>query len=518
MALPEWIVGDPRIVVRNEHVQWSVDALESQVDRWAERIDAVAEAPIGLIAANSPAWIAVDLAAHVAGATLVPLPSFFTRAQLQHAIDACGMQAMIVSDAALARELGFTEQRTAGGALDLFARNDRRPARIAREHRPPIQKITFTSGTTGTPKGVRLSAATQVRTASALATALAALDIESHLSLLPYSLLLENVAGIYAPMMLGASCACPLLEEVGLTGACGFDAHRCLDAIARYQAQSVIVLPQMLAQLVERLSATRGKDPRIRPLKFVAVGGARTPPALIALARVLGLPVYEGYGLSECASVVSLNRPGADRIGSVGRALPGTSVRIAADGEIEVAGRDFAGYIGLEPADAQIATPQSRSEGQQGCSSLEPPANAWIETGDIGNIDAAGFISIVGRKRNVLVTSFGRNVAPEWPEGLLTEQPSIAQAVVFGDARPYLVAVLVASRVDVTDAEIAQAVAAVNRALPDYARIGAWLRAGQAFTSADKLATPTGRIRRDAVFARYADALGRLYSADHQHA
>jgi long-subunit acyl-CoA synthetase (AMP-forming) len=164
-------------------------------------------------------------------------------------------------------------------------------------------------------------------------------------------------------------------------------------------------------------------------------------------------------------------------------------VRVAADGEIEVAGRAFCGYLGA---------PQS--------------SGAWIKTGDIGAIDSAGFISVSGRRKNVLVTTFGRNIAPEWPEALLTEQPAIAQAAVFGDDRPYLVALLVVSSASISDATLAAAVDAANRDLPDYARIGGWVRADQAFTAANGLATAHGRVCREAVRARYAQVLDEQYA------
>ena len=498
MALPEWVSGAARVALQNERLCWSRADLEHHVDALVDLLHASQRigAPIGLAADNSPHWIAADLAAQVAGATLVPLPAFFTRDQLNHVIDVSGIESMLAADGSVPAALGFSRQGGPDEALGLFARPRAARARAATPNGETVQKITFTSGTTGTPKGVRLLIAEQIRTARGLAIALEPLGIESHLSLLPFSILLENVAGVYAPLLLGARCVCPALDEVGLSGACRFDADRCLTAIERYQPHSIILLPQMLSALVERLAAARGTDRRIRSLKLAAVGGAKTPPALIARARALGLPAYEGYGLSECASVVSLNHPGADRIGSVGRALSGVTVRVAADGEIEVAGRSFAGYLGTD----------------------QPASSAWLPTGDLGTVDAAGYLSIVGRKKDVLVTGFGRNVAAQWPEARLLEHASIGQAAVFGDARPYLVAVLVASSADVSDAMIASAVAAANSDLPDYAQIKGWLRAPHAFTADNGLATANGRVRRDAILGHYAHALDRLYTASARQA
>ena len=497
MRLPDWIPPQTRCVLRDERLHWSATDLEHHVDALTEILASACTncAPIGLLADNSPHWIAVDLAAQLTGATLIPLPDFFSDAQLRHAIAAIGMGSIVCADGSRAASLGFTRRVSATAALGLFVRDGAASACIEAGRLEGGQKITFTSGTTGAPKGIRLSTADQLHTARGLAKVLSPLGIESHLCLLPLSILLENVAGIYSALLLGASCACPALAEVGLSGACRFDADRCLAAIERYRPHSIIVLPQMLSALVERLSAMGGSASPIRGLKFVAVGGAKTSPSLIAKARSLGLPVYEGYGLSESASVVSLNHPGADRIGTVGRALPGTAVRIAADGEIEVAGRSFA-YLGGERTDA----------------------DTWMKTGDRGTVDDGGYLSIVGRSKDVLVTSFGRNIAPEWLEARLLEHAAVTQAVVVGDARPHVVAVLVARSPDVSDATLEAAVDCVNRDLPEYARIKGWLRAAQAFTASNGLATANGRIRRAAVYECYAEPLNRLYVADDQAA
>ncbi|MCC6533070.1 MAG: AMP-binding protein [Burkholderiales bacterium] len=441
---------------------------------------------VGLLADNSAHWIAIDLAAQVAGVSLVPLPGFFSREQLGHAVRASGMQALFCADRDQAAALGFADRCARVGPLHLFCvRGETRPAHDAGLGRA-ARKLSFTSGTTGTPKPVLLSAPQQLATAHALAARIAALGIRRHLSLLPLPVLLENVAGVYTALTLGAACICPPLEQIGVHGASGFEPKRCLEAIAHYRPDSLILLPQMLHALVARLATDPGLRRALRMLKFVAVGGAKTPAPLIERARELGLPVYEGYGLTECASVVSLNTPGADRIGSVGVPLEHLRVRLASDGEIEI----------------EIAGPA--------CSGCAQTAGGWLPTGDLGTIDGQGFLSILGRKKNVIVTSFGRNVSPEWPESLLLEHPQLAQAAVFGEARPCLVAVLVVSS-PVDDAALDRLVAGVNRRLPDYARIHAWLRAEEPFTARNALATANGRVRRDAVLQRYGRELSALY-------
>ena len=427
---------------------------------------------LGLLADNGPDWVAVDLDAEAAGIALVPLPPFFTPAQLAHAVASTGMDALYCTSESTARALGFHRKNK----LPWYSR-EAPPVPLP----PGTAKITFTSGTTGAPKGVCLSAAAQRAVARSLAQAMRSLGIERHLCLLPLAVLLENVAGVYAPLAAGAQWIAPPLAEVGMSGATGFDARACLAAIVRHQAHSVILLPQMLLSLVNALE----KEPRSLPLRFVAVGGARVAPALIERARALGLPVYEGYGLSECASVAALNTPQGDRPGSVGRALPHLGVRIAGDGEIVVSGSGFLGYVGQAFTDNEFFT------------------------GDLGSLDADGFLHVAGRRKHMLITSFGRNVAPEWPEAELLAGGALAQAAVFGEGRPQLCAVLVPAPA-ASDAAIAAQVGAANARLPYYARIAHWVRAESPFAPHNGLATPNGRVRRDAVWERYRERFDAL--------
>ena len=431
--------------------------LDQRVERLAHALSHARPRPrvLGLLADNSADWVVVDLAAQRAGVVLVPLPSFFTDAQLAHAVSTSGMDALI------GRALpGFD----AAGAIEGLPFHRRAAKRVKFPSR--TAKITYTSGTTGAPKGVPLRSAQQWLVAQALADATANLDLRRHLCLLPLAVLLENVAGIYAPLGAGMEICLPPLAEVGLRGSSSFDARACLAALERWQPHSVILLPQMLAALAAALE--HGARPP-RSLRFAAVGGAKVSVALILRARALGLPVYEGYGLSECASVVSINLPGADRPGSVGRPLPHAKVRIE-DGEIVV---------------------------------------DKLPTGDLGHLDADGFLHVDGRRKNLLITSFGRNVSPEWPEAELLAGRAIAQAAVFGEARAQLCAVVVPAPGASHEAVDAQ-VRAANERLPDYARIDTWMRADEPFTPQNGLATANGRARRDALWHAYGKRLDAL--------
>jgi acyl-CoA synthetase (AMP-forming)/AMP-acid ligase II len=208
---------------------------------------------------------------------------------------------------------------------------------------PGTAKISYTSGTTGTPKGVCLSQAAIDRVAASLHEVTRDLAVRRHLCLLPLATLLENIAGVYAPLLAGAEIALPGLDEVGLRGATGLDLRQLLHCIAAYEPDSLILLPQMLAGLVG--AAERGA--RLpRSLRFVAVGGGVVGLPLLERAARAGIPVYEGYGLTECGSVVALNTAAARRR-ERGRPLPHSRVRISGDGGCSSAARDDV-YLGGE--------------------------------------------------------------------------------------------------------------------------------------------------------------------------
>ena len=447
-------------------------ALLEEVDRWCDALGAARVVATTLD--NGPQWLAVDLAVRRRGGVHVPLPPYFSPGQRAHALASSGADALVSAPEAGASATGVLAD-----------------ARIQPLEPAPAQLpagtacVTYTSGTTGAPKGVCLGADALEAVARSLVAATSALAPERHLCLLPLSTLLEQIGGLYAPILAGASIALPGLAEIGYSGAAGLDAGRLLACLRRYRPESVIVVPQILSAMVRAAEAGAELPGSLR---FVAVGGARVGERLLARAAAVGLPVYEGYGLSECASVVCLNRPGANRPGSVGRALDHAQLRFGADGELFVGGVRMLGYVG------------------------EPPQAGEIATGDLARIDADGFVYLLGRRRDVFVTAYGRNVAPDWVESELAQHPAIAQAAVFGEARPTNVAVLVPAGANVADEALRHAVSEVNRELPDYARVDAYLRADEPFSLANGLATANGRVRRDRVRARYAAGLETLYA------
>jgi long-chain acyl-CoA synthetase len=428
-----------------------------------------------LLAENGCAWAIADLALLQLAAVNLPLPTFFTPLQKRHALEDAGVNAVLTDNATafLAHHPEFRRRGVAPGSqLELLTRDPVMP--------PRALKITYTSGSTGTPKGVCLTAETLWAVSASLAHAVRGAGVSRHLCLLPLSTLLENLTAVHVPLLLGATSLLPPAARTGMSyGA--FDPRRLLAAIAGSQARSLVLVPELLRALV----AVAGADPQeargvFQSLRFIAVGGATVSPVLLEQAEALGLPVFEGYGLSECGSVVCLNTPQARRRGSVGKPLPHVRLRVDAEGEIHVSSEAF----------------------------------GEIATGDLGEIDADGYVYVRGRRRNRFITSFGRNVTPEWVERELRHEPQFALAMVVGEARPWVAALLWPSAAGSEPGGIESAIERVNARLPDYAQVRGWVCAPDSPDERAQLLTANGRLRREAVLARHGARLEALYTSE----
>jgi long-subunit acyl-CoA synthetase (AMP-forming) len=464
-ALAERAPSD--IVLRDTERAMSVAEVRVRIDDLADRLSRLPPGPIGSRLDNGIGWVLLDLALRRCSRAHVPLPPFFTEAQVAHALQvAVAVAVPVDTDRAEAPDRGLALR-----VLD----HDPQPVH------PGTGTVTYTSGSTGSPKGVCLDPSLPETVAASLAAAMAPIGARRHLCVLPLGVLLETVGGVYAPLLAGGSIDLPGLADLGHGGSSGLDPNRLLGTLQHFRPQSLILVPQLLQALVFAVeSGARLPD----SLRLIAVGGARVPLSLLGRAEAAGLPVFEGYGLSECASVVCLNRPGAHRAGSVGRALPHTSVRLSADGEILVDGPRFLGYAG----------------------EAAPPPGP-LATGDLGRIDHDGFVHVDGRRKAMYITAWGRNVSPEWIEAELTQHPHIAQALACGEGRSQAVAVLVPRDPSLTRIQLERAVTQVNAGLPDYARIGAVVRADEPFSAANGQLTGNGRPRRAAIVTRYAAAM-----------
>jgi long-chain acyl-CoA synthetase len=269
--------------------------LERAVRRSAEFLRASKAKCIALALDNSAAWTALDLGAMAAGTVLVPLPFFFSAQQVVHAIHDAGAASLVTDRPEHYEKLlagaGVAVREKSPLVLAGRMLTELRLTGIAAVRLPAgTAKITYTSGTTGQPKGVCLSVSALEAVSLSLLTASGAKAADRHLSALPLSTLLENIGGIYVPLLAGASCLLPPLAKVGLSGASGLDADLLCSALAEYRAHSTILTPEMLLGLVSALEAGRACPARLR---FIAVGGASVAPRLLQRAEAAGLPVFD---------------------------------------------------------------------------------------------------------------------------------------------------------------------------------------------------------------------------------
>ena len=474
-----------RLALTDGHQQFTYAELAAAVKSLANWIARQKVNTVALHGINSIDWVLIDLACQDEAVKCIPLPDFFVSSQLHQCIFESQVDLLLSSSDELISEVlaGNTTCRQLSTPFSLKALRIIASTEDGQAVDPcpaTTQKITFTSGSTGVPKGVCLSADHQWLTAQSIATAI---DIRRprHLCLLPLATLLENVAGVYAPLLKGGTVIVPNDQERGLGGSSSLDAKQLLTCISSYKPTTLILIPQLLSVLVA--ACQQGWCPP-ESLEFIAIGGAKVSPDLLNEATNLGLPVFEGYGLSECGSVVALNTPSANQPGSVGKILEHCELHIE-DGEVIVTDSLFLGYLGEQ-------------------SSWRPKS---FKTGDLGELNG-GFLSINGRSKNILISSFGRNINPEWVESELLAHPLLRQCVVVGDSRPYLSALLRADQ-SINPQQIQKWIDEVNTKLPDYAQVKAWLCLSDSEWNSNL--TANGRPKRNQINTNLASKIDTLY-------
>ncbi|MDK8462162.1 AMP-binding protein [Marinobacter sp. SS13-12] len=460
-ALPELLgrqagILPSRVALRGPDSAFSYAQMMQAANALADQLNRSGVRRAGLCGDNSVAWVLADLACLLAGVVCVPMPVFFSHSQTSHLIERAGLDCLLsVEASAGAEHLGH----------GIWLRHLPVSAAAARMPRETA-KITFTSGSTGTPKGVCLSVEQMTATTLALKERLGGVELEQHLCLLPMATLLENIAGIYLPLLMGGTVNIAPLQSLGMTGSSGLDPARLVQGINQGEPHSLILVPELAMALV---TAAEHGQLDSRSFRFLAVGGGRVSSGLLARGHAAGLPLYEGYGLSECSSVVALNVPGAEVEGTVGKPLSHVEVRVDDRRHILIRGNTHLGYLGEQPDDHE-----------------------WLDTGDLGAVDTAGFLSVNGRAKNLLITSFGRNISPEWLESELVQALGAHQAVVFGDGDPNPSA-LVVIRDGRSPEQLRGALATLNAGLPDYARLEAVYIRRQLLTQAQGHWTANGR-------------------------
>ncbi len=252
-------------------------------------------------------------------------------------------------------------------------------------------------------------------------------------------------------------------------------------------------------RLADRLVYSKVKQRLGGRLRAGISGGAPLAQEIIEFFHGLDILILEGYGLTECTTAATVNRPGRFRFGTVGPALPGVDIRIADDGEVLLRTETiFGGYYKDEEATRGVL-----------------PGDGWLRTGDLGHVDADGFLTITDRKKDILVTAGGKNVAPQNLENALKTSPLVSQALVVGDRRPYVAALITLAEDvphDGAEPRIQEVVDDVNRERSRYEQIKRFAILPRDFSAEEDEVTPTLKLKRRIVEQHFAAEIERLYA------
>ncbi|MBS0475814.1 MAG: long-chain fatty acid--CoA ligase [Proteobacteria bacterium] len=532
-----------------------------------------------LVSDNRPEWLIADFAIMAAGCVTVPAYVTNTERDHLHVLDNSGARAVVVANDKLAKPLigavlrstqadhvigieplritqtGSFEYHDWAALLnrDADAARAAVDARIAGIGRDDLACIIYTSGTGGAPRGVMQhhgAILCNVDGAARILNEDFGLDDEVFLSFLPLSHAYEHTGGQMLPIGVGAQIyyseglekLASNIEEVRPTIMVVvprlFEVLRTRimkqiekqGKIANFMMDRAIGIGTRKAQGRKRLRDAplnllieRALRPKIRAkfggrLKAMVSGGAPLNPDIGVFFDAMGLTMLQGYGQTEAGPVISCNRPSAGlKMDTVGPPMHGVEVRIANDGEILVRGElVMHGYWHNEAETAKALQ------------------DGWLHTGDIGHIDDKGRIVITDRKKDMIVNDKGDNVSPQKIEGMLTLQPEIAQAMVIGDKRPYLVGLIVpdaewalewaranGEKFDLRALQdlpafrsaVRSAIDRVNQDLSVVEKVRQFAFADEAFGIENEEMTPSLKIRRHKLKARYGERMDALYKA-----
>ncbi|NDY91827.1 AMP-binding protein [Ideonella livida] len=410
----------------------------AQVHAAAEQLTALLPAQavsprVGLVMANGPEWVVADLALLIAGAVEVPVPLAFSAEQAHHLlapVDLCLVdragQARLNAWLASPAWAGRRPPAVLNVDLDELLSRDTVRARRRWTREDDVCKVIHTSGTTSLPKGVRIRSQGLSDLLVSLRRRAPARAYARSFSLVPLSLLIEQVTAVYLTLLDGGTLVFPP-DSIPLLGELGGTPVALLPCLRQARPSALTLPPSMVEALLAAAQTHILEDTvqrserlfgRARP-PFMACGGAPVASQTLAQLAALGLTLHEGYGLSENSSVVAWNAPGHFKAGTVGQALDHVQVRLSPAGELLVRSSSlFAGYDGGDPSSCGV------------------DAEGWLHTGDLAEIDAEGFITVKGRLKNVFITAHGRNVAPEWVESRYRTLACVEQAVLFGEGLP----------------------------------------------------------------------------------
>jgi long-chain acyl-CoA synthetase len=495
---------------------------------------------VGILSENSIDWLIADMAILCAAAINVPPHAPLTARQVHFQLSDAGASWVFVADKnqlakilqvrgelPAVRGIVAFDSRAAGGDVQSWLGFLQRGRQLLAKHGAELERrrnnlgpedlatIMYTSGTTGNPKGVMLTHH------NLLSNSLASLSVSPRksddvlLNWLPFTHIYARTVDHYAASLVGGTLVC-LAES----------ADTLIENLREVQPTHMSSVPRFYEKV---LTACTAPDPaetarRLRAVfghrvDWLSSGGAPLPPAIAEAYKKAGLLILQGYGLTESAPVISFNTKDNYKLDTVGRPIPGVEVKIAPDGEILSRGPHIMkGYW---------RNPEATAEALQ---------DGWLHTGDLGEIDADGFLKITGRKKDLLVLSNGKKVAPALVEGLLLADPVFDQAVVCGEGRNYLTALVVPQWDNVRRVLAEQGITLpagaedhpppavhsllekrINKALTEVSnaeQVKKFVIVPRPFSVANDELTVSLKLRRNVIFAKYARQIDTLYRED----
>jgi long-chain acyl-CoA synthetase len=523
---------------------------------------------VGILGGTVPEWTLADFGALCSGATVVPVYHTNSPEECEYVLAHAGVKILILEDAKQAAKIAKVRANlpelerivvmtgSAEDALTLAELRAQSAADVADERVAAVAPddpatIVYTSGTTGPPKGCVLTHANLLSMAGAYTERLGLRERPYvYFQYLPLAHVLARMVAIVGidtggtlafwsgdakriaedigeaapthvptvPRLLEKIQTRALGQATGVKGQIFTRALRTGERVARAQREgrSPALLDRARHVIGDRVALSKVRAVFGPNDAIVVTGAAPIGPEVIEFFHACGVIVLEGYGMTETCAAATLNTPSEWRVGSVGKALPGTEVSTAEDGEILMRGPHvFAGYHRNEEATAAVMR-----EG------------GWLASGDLGFVDGDGYVHITGRKKDLVITSSGKNISPELIESALRETPWISQAVVAGDRRSYLVALVTLDPDEAPRLAAEAGVPADPASMADDERVRAIVEkdiqaANQRFAAieqvkrfkilprdlsqADGELTPTLKVKRSVVYERYATAIDHLY-------
>ena len=554
--------------------------LGESVDAFSKGLNALGvqkDDRVAILSENRPEWAITDFGSLKAGAVTVPMFSTLTAAQVRYILNDSGAKITCVStEAQLKKVLSIRDNVPTLEHIILYdAIEDETPEGVIRfEHicedaeaavsgesaevsEDDIATIIYTSGTTGNPKGVMLTHANFMSNLQACKSLIDVGETDVLLSFLPLSHVFERLGGHYVPIFSGAKVAyaestftvARNMQEVSPTVMLSVPRlyetmyDRVLSAVqagsplkqkifhwgvsvgsavssAIQQGKNPSALLRMKQGIANKLVFAKLKAATGGRLRFFVSGGAALPQSIAEFFHAAGILILEGYGLTETSPVISMNHPEKWKFGTVGVPVPGVEVQIAEDGEILTRGPHvMKGYFNNETETAAVID-----------------ADNWFHTGDIGLIDEDGFVKITDRKKNIIVLSNGKNVAPQPIESALVQSPFISQIMLIGNERKNLAALIVPNfdafkawasenGVETDDlsamlqtSEIQQLIQRDIRSrlmdFADFEQVRRFALLDKEFSQEDDEMTPTLKLKRNVIIEKYGNVIEQMYPED----